>query len=84
MQLVPLPDGIIAVCLVHGATIVPDDEIALPPAVAILILLPRGMRGQFVEEAVALVALKAHDPLHALGVQIKGTATGLRVRTNEG
>jgi hypothetical protein len=57
--------GIVGVGFVHGAAIIPDDDIALAPLVARLVLWLRGVRRELVQQPVALGAVETHHLLHA-------------------
>ncbi len=67
----------------HGAAIVPDQDVALAPAVAVLILRLSRVIGQRVEQRVALRARHADDRLHAVGVHVERAAASLRMGADE-
>ena len=59
----PLAVGIVGVGLVHGAAVVPDHDVALPPDVAVLVFRLDRMRDQLIEQPVAFATLHARRPL---------------------
>jgi hypothetical protein len=76
--------GIVGVGFVHGAAIVPDDDIALAPLVARLVLWLRGVRRELVQQPVALGAVETHHLLHAVGIRVERSAPGLGMGANKG
>src|ERR1700694_4867850 len=71
---------IIARRLVIRAAVVPDDDVALAPAVAVLPLRLDHAVGQLVDERVALVGLESLDLQNLAGIEVERLAPGLRVR----
>src|SRR5207237_7932805 len=73
---------IIARRLVIRAAVVPDDDVALAPAVAVLALRLDHALGQLVDERVALVGLESLDCQNLAGIEVERLAPGLRMRAD--
>src|SRR5204863_8095062 len=74
---------IVARRLVIRAAVVPDDDVALPPAVTVFALrLDHALR-QLVDHRVALVLVDSLDPQDLAGIEVEAFAPGLRVRADD-
>jgi hypothetical protein len=66
MHQTPLTGRTICIGLVHGAAIVPDDDVAIAPPVPVLILGLRDILEQAIEQSLALFLGHADDDFHAV------------------
>src|SRR5947207_15170529 len=74
---------IVARRLVIRAAVVPDDDVALPPAVTVFALrLDHALR-QLVDQRAALVLVDSLDPQDLAGIEVAAFAPGLRLRAVE-
>src|SRR4029453_7512166 len=70
--------------LVIGAAIVPDDDVARAPAVAILTLGLDHEPGQLVDQRVALFLLEALDAEDLARIEVQSLSPGLRMDADDG
>src|SRR5579863_3792728 len=74
---------VVARRLVVGAAVVPDDDVALPPLVAVLPLGLDHVAGELLEQRIAFLRLQPLDPEDLAGVEIERFAPGFGMRAQD-
>src|SRR5262249_16051653 len=84
VHLAPRALGVVGIRLVHGAAIVPDEDIALLPAMAVLEARLGCVRDELVEKRIALAPLEPDDLLDAVGIEVERFLARLGVGAHDG
>src|SRR5690348_9326992 len=74
---------VVARRLVIRAAIVPDDDVALAPPVAVLAVGLDHVPGQLLDQRVALPLLETLDPEDLAGIEVERLAPGLGVGADD-
>ena len=79
-----LREVIIRIGAVHGAPVIPNDEVGVAPQMAILKLRLEGEIVEGVEQCVAILVAPAEDAFDPVRIDVEQLATGDRMRADQG